>query len=725
MNSFTQCVLCCLSVALPAILQAQPDSLSLGAGYNSVDRQRPAQFSGKPDQGGFMVGGLRLSNQSAGERHWTLNGTDLGLDTARLEARYGKWGSYRIDLRLDQLPYAEVGTAYGPLVGAGSAVQTLPAGWVGATGSSGFTALDASLQRFDLERKRQRLFSSLRWQFRPQWALTAEYRHESKEGSDSLGAIFGSSGGNPRGVLLARPVDFTTTGLRLGLDRSSAGNQYGLSLDLSQFENSDPALRWSNPYNNPQWVAGAGFSSGAIGQLALEPDNKSRQWHAYAGFDLSAGTRVTGSLTGTRLSQDDDFLPYSSVVAAPVPLPRADLGGEVDTLEGMFSLSSRLGSRAGLRVRYSFRDRDNRTPQAVYQRVPGDAAAQAGILSEGARVNRVYDQTIEKLTMEMDYRLSGRTRMTAGYLAEENDRGMVDVEATVEQAIFLKLDLRPFTTTSGWVKWSVSEREAKGLDPVRSFNYGHNPDYVETLIGSAVFHNDPFLRRFHINDRDRQEVSGALSYTPSELVGFTLQGRYRDDVFPATLVGLTDSDARMLALDAAFTPAADWNAGLYYSVESFANRQLGFSRSGGGNPTPFYPLAVRDPGRAWRVESADLSHTIGGSVDWFALGERLELSLDASHTDARTETDTASRGLSWLPLPDVVTRITSLSATGTYQLSPGRRVQARWYYERYRSSDFALDGVMVDTLANVLLMGNASPRYSGHVFTVSFTVDLR
>lgn len=124
------------------------------------------------------------------------------------------------------------------------------------------------------------------------------------------------------------------------------------------------------------------------------------------------------------------------------------------------------------------------------------------------------------------------------------------------------------------------------------------------------------------------------------------------------------------------------------------------------------------------MQSEDLVHTVGGSLSWAPMGGRLALSLDATYADAVTESDPYSSGLAWLPYPDITTQITSLAAKGVYQLSPGRELRLRYFYEHYRSADYAQDNVLVDTLANILLLGNQSPRYSGHVFEVSVVLDL-
>lgn len=46
-------------------------------------------------------------------------------------------------------------------------------------------------------------------------------------------------------------------------------------------------------------------------------------------------------------------------------------------------------------------------------------------------------------------------------------------------------------------------------------------------------------------------------------------------------------------------------------------------------------------------------------------------------------------------------------------------IQARYWIEHYQSSDWALDDVEPNTLANVITLGEDSPDYTVHVLTLS------
>lgn len=730
-KQFAAFVSCCLCVSQ---LDAQTTSLELGAGYSSEDSYRFGQFSGITNSGGFGVGGFYL--QSAGDAesasYWRVTAQDVGLETASLSASYGERGSYSVSLDFEQLPRYRYNDGRTPFSGSGSATQTLPSNWVGADSTRGLTFLGDSLKQVNLDTRRERYTGGFAWQLDQAWQLMGEFRHELKKGNETLGAIFGESGGDPRGALVARPVDYQTDEIMVGLSYANQTTQYNVSYSAMLFSNDDKAFRFDNPFNNAEWASGANFEDGAVGQVGLEPDNTSYQLALSGAHSLGRSTRLSGSLVSTRLEQDDSFLPYSSVFPTEYPLPATDLDGKVDSLIGTLNFSTRLGRQATVRLRYNYRERDNRSSRNNYQRIPGDAVPQHGLISETTRVNRIYDLERSRYSADLTYRLSGRNRLSGGIEYEETDRSMVDVATTDETTGFLKLDFSPATTSNGWLKVSRSERDASTYDSTVPFVTGHNADYVATLVGTQLFENDPFLRRYHLTDRDRDEVSGSLNFYPSDLVGLSLLGKYSVNDYPDALVGITKSENRSFAADLSLSPESGWKASVYYNYDQFDNQNRGYTRLGFPFNTPFFPQSARNADLNWVVESRDRVHTIGGGVDWEMLRGRLQMSLDASYTDAETATDPSS-GNGFLPIPgvtaddpfpDVTTDILSFSLRGDYQLRPGRELSVRYYFEDYDSADWALDGIRVDSVANMLLLGNQSFNYSGSLLVVSLLIDL-
>ena len=720
-----------VSIALPVIglwlpsALAQDSNVEIGGGYSSEDSYRFGQYSSITGEGAYGLAAFQLqgTNSSGNADHWQLSGDRIGLETTGLEASYRRWGEFSFKLNYQQLPHYRFNDGFTPFIGSGTAVQTLPPGWVGSNSTSGFSALGDSLNQVNVDTRRDRVTADLMWRIDQHWQLQGGFRHETKQGSETLGAIFGSTGGNPRGSILVRPVDYQTDEFSLAVTYAYPGSQYTLGYNTIRFGNDNTGLRFDNPFNNSQWAAGANFSDGAVGQIGLEPDNVSQQFSLSATHSFGSGTRLSGRLVSSTLEQDDSFLPYSSVFPAPTPLPRNDLGGRVDTLFASLRFAARVSSRGNLNLHYYYRERDNKTPQEIYLRIPGDAEAQGGLLSSTARVNRIYDLEREKFSADFRYRFSGSTRLKLGLEFEETDRSMVDVATTEEDRAYARLNFNPTDTSSAWIKLARAERDSSAYDAAAPFVAGHNPDYVATLVGNELFENDPLLRRYHLTARDRNELSASFNLFPTERTGISFLALLAADDFPEARIGLQESEKRSYSLDFSFDPARDWQASVYYNFDNYRNRQAGYARRGGGNPTPFFPESVRLPGNDWWVNSEDTVHSIGTELKWVLLPDRLDLSMEASYSDAETETQPVSRGESFLPLPDVTTEILSAELAARYQLSEDRELTLGWYFERYQTADWSLDAGGIDSLSNILLPGNLSPDYSAHFVSLSLRLN--
>jgi hypothetical protein len=77
------------------------------------------------------------------------------------------------------------------------------------------------------------------------------------------------------------------------------------------------------------------------------------------------------------------------------------------------------------------------------------------------------------------------------------------------------------------------------------------------------------------------------------------------------------------------------------------------------------------------------------------------------------------------PLPTDTSHLHRIDLFGRYQVEKDLSVNVKYIYERYRSTDWAIDGVMANTLANVIGTNQTSPNYSVHAVGVSFNYQFR
>lgn len=708
---------------------AAQNSIRLGAGYNSEDSFKMGQYSGLTESEAYAVSDFILGRADAYNadtaRYWRIIGSNLGLETRRIEAAAGYQGRYGLSLSWQELPHYRFDNPVStPFLNSGSSRQNLPEGWVGASGTSGLTLLQPSLHDISIRTDREKLTLNLDWQFNDTWSLNGEYRHENKNGSDSLGAIFGSNGGNPRGAILAVPVDYETDTFNLMFNQEGNRHQASFFYRASLFNNSNRSQQWENPFNNPGWAPGAGFDDGAVGELALAPDN--RFWQAgFSGvYRTGASSRFTGSLSVGEMRQDENFLPYSNVFSAQTPLPVSSLDGEINTLNAVLNFSTRLGRKANLRMRYTLDQRDNDTRIHLFQRIPGDAASQGAVLSSNARLNRPYSFRNQKITFDTDYRLTSNSRFSLGYMLLDKNRDLVDVDRTREHTGNIKLSLSSFLGGRAWMQVLRSQRNGTAYISNQGFLNGHNPDFINTLAGNALFENDPLLRRFHLADRDRDQLSFNVNLAANDMLSVDVIGKLTRDDFPDSMIGLQKSDNRHLTINLDLDAGSNVHGYTYVTAEHFANTQQGYSRRGGGSPTPFYPPEVRLPGNNWWMETEDAVLTTGAGISWQLMQEKLDLDLDISRSRANTKTSPFSTDLAWDEFADIDSTHTSLSLEGNYHFPDQHKLGLRYRFEKYASRDFAFDNVAVDSLNNIILLGNASPNYSGHIIELTFVYTL-
>lgn len=744
--------------------------VELGIGYStnttfSAGSFKFGEYNGLEDDGAFAIGNIKLRKSSVigddDNDYWEFSGTNLGLDPRNVYGEYshdGTYGDYsnnsgyRIFFEYDEIPHNQFEDGQTPFFGAGTTNQTLPPVWTGTlTNTANMTDLLTSLKNVELETERVRLGGGLRWDFTDHWAASTTYRHENKEGSDPIGAIFGSSGGNPRGSVIAVPIDYEFDEFNANLAYTGMKGQASLNYHLSLFNNKDTSVFFENPFNNGQWDAGANFSDGAVGQLSLFPDNQAHQVQFAGGYNFTPKTRTTATISYSRWLQDEKFLPFSNVFTPDpaFPLPRSSLDGDIQTIFANFNLYSRLTNKLDVKARYTYEDRDNKTPRDVYLRIPGDSAEQdagpgpgTGLESDQARINWPYELTRHLAELDGGYRITPMTKLQLGYAYERKERdNFSEVEDTDEHTGKVRLSATPFNTVSGWIKYSHSWLDGSSYVANQPLLTGHTSEHIDFVItddcggvaaGCAdLFENNPLIRKFHFANRDRDRVQAAINFYPTDKVDFTVNGEYRDDDYDDTPFGLQKSRRYIATLDAGWHPTDRFNAYAFGTYEVYQYDQRGFAHN-----SAFFPgdgnSPSANPDDIWTTDTEDETYMAGTGFDWFVVEDKFKLSLDFVWSQTTTSFDQTLGGVpmaqiggSHAVLQDVTTDLYNLSITGEYKVKDNIKARLGYMYERYITRDFGLDMVDPDTLSNVILLGQQSPDYLAHVFGISLVYEFQ
>ena len=701
--------------------------LEFGILYNGIDSQRAGQYSGLRESGSTAVSTIRSESFSGWTdptgRYRIFEARNLGLENAAVDLTLGRRGRYKLDLDYRGLPFYRLdGPVFTPFGQAGSSRQVLPGGWTGATATSGMTALRANLRDLSIDTDRRHLALQLNLRLNDTRDLKAEYQRQYKKGNDTLGALFGSGGGNARSALLAVPVDYITDNFNLTLAGSDAQRSWSLHYRGSLFSNANAQLQWQNPFNNTAWARGANFSNDAYGTLALAPDNAAHNIGISGVATLRGNTHLSGSLALGRMEQDELLLPYSSAIAADTPLPATRLNGRIDTLTAALNLTQRLTARLNLRLNYTFDSRANATPRYLWLRVPGDSAAQATRASVNAHINLPYGHERQLLRAEAQLRLQGGRQLQFEYQHSRRERDFTEVDLQREDQIGTALLFTVGSVGRGRVELLHARRRNDNYQANAAFIAGHSPDYLATLTGNPLYSDDPLLRRYPLADRDRDQLKAMLNRTLPWRMALNVNGKLTRDDFPSSQIGRQSSNAWDVSvyLTQQISNALDWT--LWHTRQGYANKQAGYSR---GNTTPILPESARTAASNWWMDTQDLVATSGLGWSWSSTNDRLSVKGDFSYSDAGTTHAPLSRGLAFLPFPDIETRFTTVNLGAELRVGEGGSVGLRYRYEDFTSTDFALDAVAVDSLNNVILLGNGSPVYAGSVIQLSYTWLMR
>lgn len=708
---------------------AQADSLvegevELGVGYLDESSFRYGKYSGLVDDGIEVIANFSFSSRpvwdSGATRYWRLGGERLGFDSRRLEFEGGDQGSQRLRLSFQETPRNLFDDGQTPFLGVGSQRLTLPAGWEATEASTAaMTTLNDNLLDFSQRQRRRDARLDYRLHFADGWRLDAAMRRQIKDGRSEMAGTFGTNGGNSRAALLPAAVDFETDSFDVSLVREGVNHLLGMAWHGSFFRNPDRELNWQNPFGpQVQWQPGAAFPDG-FGSLALLPDNDFQQVRVFGQFTLTPTTRASLDLARGRMRQDQSFLPYSvDADLAPVPLPRADLNGKVDTTLAHLRLNSRPLPRLNVVGRIRYEDRDNKTPRDVYQPVSGDAGPQVAF--ENGRINRPYGLTRREIGFDAAYRLPQRTRANFGYEHRLRKRDFSEVNTAREHVFRGGLSTRRFEAVSLGLDVSHERRNT-------SRYVGNRPLLATRVPGSVdpeAFDNHPNLRRYYLADRDRDRLQVRADVHPADNWHLGAAFAWSRDDYREDLFGLDESRLRSWMLDAGYVPSDKVRLSAFYHHDRYANAQRARSFTAA-------PPTVNDANRNWSVDSRDIHETWGLSLDFEGLAPIIRTSAADGHgMDLRLEySDSRSRGqigveagpaLGATDLPNLSTHLQVLSIAATQRISEAARIRFAFEHERYRSSDFALDGIGPASVAQVLLFGEASPRYRANWVTLSY-----
>ncbi len=584
---------------------------------------------------------------------------DLGLDSRYAALRGGRQGTFDYNVAYRQLPRYRFFTTDTVFLQSAADTLSLPAGWVRAPLTSGFSELDANLTRRNIEGERRVLELGGKYLPSSRVSLSARMRRQKRDGLDIYGGSYFT-----QSSLLPGSFEYVTDIMDFGIRYTGDNGFLALEYYLSEFDNSTTALNWETPFTSSP---GAEF-----GALAQPPDNSFQQLSLSGKYRFSnhksviAYTAAIGSM-----DQDALFLPYTTNANLNVaPPPRTNLAADVNTKNLAVSLTSKLFKKTRLKIAYRFDERDNRTAQDVWTRVIADT-----FVSGESEFNIPYGFERSAFNISAEYELFDAIRISGGYDRKTIDRDFQEVAEQTEDVGWGRLRWRPNGTLQVSVKGGVSERD------IDSYN--------ETF--AATLGQNPLMRKYNLAYRYRRfgelMISISLPETP---VSLTVNGIYADDDYTQSQLGLTAGEDLRLAADLSW--ALSDSASLYLTggYENIESEQSGSEQ-----------FALPD----WRATSNDDFYTAGGGFRIRQIGGKFDLQMDYMHSEGTSKISVTSNSDGLSRFPNLQSTLDYLRLKLSYQRSDRLEFAMNLRYQSFSAEDWALEGVGPATIPVVLTLG--------------------
>jgi MtrB/PioB family decaheme-associated outer membrane protein len=556
-----------------------------------------------------VYGGFRLHGEKDGNYVDAL-AADIAFKTQQYLLQGGQWGSYRYDLRYQEIPHNYTFGARSIYSGAGSTFLTYPTQPPG-TDVSNWSQFD-----YGIERDRFRGGITVE-KLKPYFFNVAVFR-ETKKGIYPAGAAGTTPGGIS--IELPRPVDYTTDSLQA--EAGYIRKPYSLSVNymLGTLDNKAETLLFRNPATDD--------TAAATDVLTSEPENRYWRLGLKGAVTLPLQSKFSANLALSSMTSESNLLSsyVSSVSAAAsnigvqgltgILLSSPTFNGRLDVQNYDFMLTSTPLSRLDTKFFYKHYETSNKSNQITTT----DTTQ-----SPSTFVNSLFDYHKDRYGLGLGFRLPAKFYLSTAYTYTHTVRKREDIPENDDN--LYAVDLR----------WS-------GLDfMVVRIGY-------ERLIRTADFQtpnvppDDPqvietWIRRFDAASQNRDTVSAAIDFFPMEDLHFSIGFRWRDATYPDTILGLRESRAEGFNFDFLYQIAKPLK--LYGSFDYEQTKQYQFQRQLPFNATSGFDPSLPPTSTAfnWDATQIDRSYAcqIGADLSLVPGKWTLQLGYSYIHSDGSVD----------------------------------------------------------------------------------------
>ncbi|HEY4697635.1 MAG TPA: MtrB/PioB family decaheme-associated outer membrane protein [Gallionella sp.] len=717
--------------------------IEVGIGKTSSDSFKFGDYRGLESSKAHVIANIKMTRRGEDNaRYLEIIGRNLGLDSRNVRIMGGEQGNYGLRFEYDELTKLRSDSYETPYLGAGTTILTQPATVTDGADPASMAGLAANMKRFNVETQRKAAELGLTKQLPGGWDVAASFKREKKDGTKLTGAPMQIGTGGSRGTMLVpEPINYTTDQFEVLAHYAAEKLQLQAGYYGSLFSNANKSLTWDNLYT------GSGNTTGRLGQM---PDNQLHQLNATGGYTISNATRLTGSLSFGRMTQNEAFLPYSTGGAMPAT---TSLNGKIDTTHADIKLNSKLTRDLNVTAGYKYDDRDNRTPVNQYSYIPADRDS-GGVGASNVRQNTPLSNTKQVAYVDMDYHLTAATKLKLGYGYEKVTHTYEPTAGDKESTVKAEVKHSFSDTASAGLAYAHSDRKASPYVGADALMGTYTATYLASLCvapntflyngvstactgaasltsqATTPFLDTPAVRKFFLADRKRDKLRAFANIAPGEKLDLQLGASYYNEKYPDTEAGfgLAKATGWSANLDANLA-ATDTVSGTFFTtLDVYKTVQNGHNGASSATVPEITTLDRQNNTAAFDpltgvVTRNDRSLTMGLGLR-VKPGGNFEWGGDLTHATTTGSTGFSNIGArltTILPLPDVVTRISRLELFGKYRLQKDVSINMKYAHEKYTSTDWAWDGQTPTSSTTFIGSNQTSPDYSINMINVTLS----
>lgn len=742
-----------------AALTQPTNYVEIGAENVSKDSAKFGQYNGLNKSDGYLIGNFGLKGgdgygMGPGTTRWSITGNDLGTTSRELGATVGSQGQWNLGINYDELQHNLADTYQTPLQGAmGGNSFTLPANFGvinedrGAVGTQALTAAQlADFHQQDVHTKRKNTGFTAGYNFNPQWNVKFDYNRLDQSGAKLMGtgtdelllsglAAAGPAGGSyspEKSFLMMNPTDYQTDTYNLAFNWTGEKAFFSAGYYGSFFKDAYNSVTWPNPFVSKASTGTAPTLNGVAGYLqntlSTMPNNDFNQLNLTGGYNFSPTTRLAGGLSYGRNTQNAG---YPGAVMQNNAYPQS-LDALVKTTHADLHLTNQASQKMTLSAGLKYDERDNQTASNPY-----------AFYTLGADPVTSYNtpESNRKTQVELagDFRIDNNHKLRVAYNYEDYQRWCNNFPAGAAQAAS---EAKAGYYTNGSCFQVPESKENKLSADYRlkageavGFNAGYsyakrNSDVLNSFYNpmqgfAEGFENYGWVAFFDAS-RTEQLAKAGVNWQANEKLSLNLNGRYLDDKYDDSTLGVQKGHMGSVNLDASYSYSRYGVVSAYYSYQKRERDML----SGAGR------FALVAPTQIWSNQLSDEEDTVGLSAKQKGLmAGKLELAGDLTYSLGKSGYSTqvpylATCGLSTSltcgSTPDIKNEMTQFKLTGTYSLDKVSQVLMGYLFQHLKSNDYYYNGYQYGYTSTGLLPTNEqAPSYSQNVVFAAYKYSFR